>query len=154
MHTYKHTNIQTYKHTNYCIHKFAQIQFMLAWHGALQDCHGRYLLWVKTYRLWLRHEPLPSLALHFGTNSLIWLAIPFKLASHVPLFILSRLLSSPGVSHTGYASDWRALREALNKCIDKIQHNTDLMWASFGSRSPIIPQFHYVFNKLIVGYRS
>jgi len=45
----------------------------------------------------------------------------------VPLFALSRLLSSLWVSHTGTsgsASDWCALQEALHKCIDTIQYNT------------------------------
>ena len=39
----------------------------------------------------------------------------------VPLFVLSRLLSSLCVSRTGSASDWCALQEALYKCIDTIQ---------------------------------
>src|SRR6218665_3312008 len=43
--------------------------------------------------------------------------------SQVPLFVLSRLLSSLWVSHTGSASDWCALQEALYKCIDTIQYN-------------------------------
>src|SRR6218665_3462859 len=38
--------------------------------------------------------------------------------SQVPLFILSRLLSSLWVSRSGSASDWCALQEALYKCID------------------------------------
>src|SRR6218665_874828 len=42
--------------------------------------------------------------------------------SQVPLFVLSRLLSSLWVSRTGSASDWCALQEALYKC--KIQYNT------------------------------
>ena len=37
-------------------------------------------------------------------------------------FVLSRLLSSLGVSRTGSASDWCALQEALYKCIDTIQY--------------------------------
>src|SRR6218665_575984 len=45
--------------------------------------------------------------------------------SQVPLFILSRLLSSLWVSRTGSASDWCALQEALYKCIDTIQYNND-----------------------------
>jgi len=40
----------------------------------------------------------------------------------VPLFALSRLLSSLWDSHTGSASDWCALREVLYKCIDTIQY--------------------------------
>src|SRR6218665_4111624 len=40
----------------------------------------------------------------------------------VPLFVPSRLLSSLWVSHTGIASDWCALQEALYKCIDTIQY--------------------------------
>ena|SRR6218665_2871592 len=43
--------------------------------------------------------------------------------SQVPLFVLSRLLSSLWVSRTGSASDWCALHEALYKCIDTIQYN-------------------------------
>src|SRR6218665_676717 len=43
--------------------------------------------------------------------------------SQVPLFVLSRLLSSLWVSHTASASDWCALQEALYKCIDTIQYN-------------------------------
>ena len=39
------------------------------------------------------------------------------------LFVLSRLLSSLGVSRTGSASDWCALQAALYKCIDTIQYN-------------------------------
>ena len=42
----------------------------------------------------------------------------------VPLFILSRLLSTLWVSRTGSASDWCALQEALYKCIDTMQYNT------------------------------
>jgi len=38
----------------------------------------------------------------------------------MPLFDLSRLLSSLWVSRTGIASDWCALQE----CIDTIQYNT------------------------------
>jgi len=44
-------------------------------------------------------------------------------AAMVPLFILSKLLSSLFVSRTGSASDWCALQEALYKCIDTIQYN-------------------------------
>src|SRR6218665_443107 len=44
--------------------------------------------------------------------------------NQVPLFVLSRLLSSLWVSRTGSASDWCALQEALYKCIDPIQYNT------------------------------
>src|SRR6218665_2607 len=47
--------------------------------------------------------------------------------SQVPLFVLSRLLSSLWVSHTGSASDWCALQEALYKCIDTIQYNTIML---------------------------
>src|SRR6218665_2503460 len=46
-----------------------------------------------------------------------------SLLSQVPLFVLSRLLSSLWVSRTGRASDWCALQEALYKCIDTIQYN-------------------------------
>src|SRR6218665_1875804 len=42
------------------------------------------------------------------------------LVSQVPLFVLSRLLSSLWVSRTGIASDWCALQE----CIDTIQYTT------------------------------
>ena len=42
--------------------------------------------------------------------------------SQLPLFILSRLLSSLWVSRTGSASDWCTLQEALYKCIDTIQY--------------------------------
>src|SRR6218665_3846000 len=45
------------------------------------------------------------------------------LVSQVPLFVLSRLLSSLWVSRTGRASDWCVLQEALYKCIDTIQYN-------------------------------
>ena len=52
----------------------------------------------------------------------------------MPLFVLSRLLSSLWVSRTGSASDWCALQEALYKCIDTIQYNTIITktdsWAS------------------------
>ena len=41
----------------------------------------------------------------------------------MPIFVLSRLLSSLWVSRTGSASDWCALQEALYKCIDTIQYN-------------------------------
>ena len=41
----------------------------------------------------------------------------------MPLFVLSRLLSSLWVSRTGSASDWCALQEALYKCIDTIQYS-------------------------------
>ena len=44
--------------------------------------------------------------------------------SQVPLFVLSRLLSSLWVSRTGSVSDWCALQEALDKCIDTIQYIT------------------------------
>ena len=42
----------------------------------------------------------------------------------VPLFDLSRLLSSLWVSRTGSTLDWFALQEALYKCIDTIQYYT------------------------------
>src|SRR6218665_2948584 len=75
--------------------------------------------------LWLRHEPLQSLALRFGTNSFLIRDPLYQLVSQVPLFVLSRLLSSLWVSRTGSASDWCALEEALYKCIDNtIQYNT------------------------------
>src|SRR6218665_1049137 len=70
-----------------------------------------------------RHEPLQSTALRFGTNSFLLRDPLYKLVSQVPLFILSRLLSSPWVSRTGSTSDWYALQEALHKCIDTIQYN-------------------------------
>ena len=45
----------------------------------------------------------------------------------MPLFVLSRLLSSLGVSRTESASDWCGLQEALYNCIDTtyntIQYN-------------------------------
>src|SRR6218665_3871838 len=44
----------------------------------------------------------------------------------MPLFVLSRLLSSLWVSRTGSASDWCELQEALHKCIDTIQYNTTI----------------------------
>src|SRR6218665_1605929 len=50
------------------------------------------------------------------------------MVSQVPLFVLSRLLSSLWVSRTESASDWCALPEALYKCIyihDTIQFNTN-----------------------------
>src|SRR6218665_952518 len=46
--------------------------------------------------------------------------------SQVPLFVLSRLLSSLWVSRTGSTSDWRALQEVLYKCIDTIQYNKSI----------------------------
>src|SRR6218665_1685656 len=73
--------------------------------------------------LWLRHEPLQSLALRFGTNSFLLLDPIYELVSQVPLFVLSRLLSSIWVSRTGRASGWCALKEALYKCIDTIQYS-------------------------------
>ena len=42
----------------------------------------------------------------------------------MPLFVLSRLLSSLWASRTGSASDWCALQEALYECIDTIQYIT------------------------------
>src|SRR6218665_3799179 len=74
--------------------------------------------------LWLRHEPLQSLALRFGTNSFLLLDLLYYLVSQMPPFVLSRLLSSLWVSRTGSTSDWCALQEALYKCIDTIQYNT------------------------------
>ena len=74
--------------------------------------------------LWLRHEPLQSLAFRFGTNSFLLRHQLYYLVSQVPLFGLSKLLSSLWVSRTGSASDWCALQEALYKCIDTIQYNT------------------------------
>jgi len=44
--------------------------------------------------------------------------------SQVPLFVLTRLLSSLWVSRTESASYWCALQEALYNCIDTIQYNT------------------------------
>ena len=80
---------------------------------------------------WLRHEPLQSLALRFGTNSLLW-HDPFywlvTLASQVPLFVLSKLLSSVWVSRTENSSDFCALQEELCKCIDTIQYNTHTLY--------------------------
>src|SRR6218665_1287478 len=72
--------------------------------------------------LWLRHEPLQSLAHRFGTNSFLLRNPLYYLVSQVPLFVLSRLLSSLWVSRTGIASDWCALQKALYKCIDTIQY--------------------------------
>src|SRR6218665_2470888 len=74
--------------------------------------------------LWLRHEPLQSLALRFRTNSFLLLDPLYQLVSQVPLFVLSRLLSSLWVSRPGSASHWCAFQEALYKCIDTIQYNT------------------------------
>ena len=61
----------------------------------------------------------------------------------MPLFVLSRLLSSLWVSHTGSASDWCAPQEALYKCIDTIQYNNNISWRPddhhpkiWGSRAP------------------
>jgi len=45
--------------------------------------------------------------------------------SQVPLFVLSRLLSSLWVSRTGSASDWFALQEAPYKCTDTIQQTLE-----------------------------
>jgi len=42
----------------------------------------------------------------------------------VPLFGLSRLLSSLWVSRTGRSSYWCAPQEALHKCIDAIHMHT------------------------------
>src|SRR6218665_3781721 len=77
--------------------------------------------------LWLRHEPLQSLALRFGTNSFLPLDPLYYLVSQMLHFVLSRLLSSLWVSRTGSASDWCALQEAIHrckKCINTIQYNT------------------------------
>src|SRR6218665_3645711 len=78
--------------------------------------------------LWFRHKPLQSLTLRFGTNSFLLRDPLYQqlLVSQVPLFVLSRLLSSFWVSRTGSASDWCALQEALYKFIDTIQCN--LTW--------------------------
>ena len=71
---------------------------------------------------WLRHKPLQSLSLRFGTNSFLLCDPLYKLVNLLPLFVLSRLLSSPWVSCTGSASDWCAKQEALYKSIDTIQY--------------------------------
>src|SRR6218665_502333 len=71
--------------------------------------------------LWLRHEPLQSMALRFGTNSFLLLDSLYYQPS--ASFGLSRLPSSLWVSRTGSASDWCALQEALYKCTDTIQYN-------------------------------
>src|SRR6218665_1579010 len=65
-----------------------------------------------------------TLALRFGTNCFLLLDPLYLLVSQVPLFVLSTLLSSLWVSHTGSASDWCALQEALYKCIDTIQYDS------------------------------
>jgi len=60
----------------------------------------------------------------------------------VPLFVLSRLLSSLWVLRTGSASDWYALQEALYKCIDTIQYNTvTVHWKLHIDKQPIICLF-------------
>ena len=75
-------------------------------------------------------EPTPSFyTIHF----INWWA-------KVPLFVLSRLLSSPWVSCTVSASDWCALQEALYTCIDIIQNNTMAM-ASVSECRFCEPQF-------------
>src|SRR6218665_2179667 len=66
----------------------------------------------------------------------------------MPLFSLSRLLSSYWVSRTGSASDWCALQEAQYKCIDTIQYiytlhniyNRGAWWLSgrFGALRPTL----------------
>src|SRR6218665_2195101 len=73
--------------------------------------------------LCLRHWSPQSLALRFGTNSLIRHDPHYELMSQAPPFVLSRLLSSLWVSRTGSASDWCALQGALYKRIDTIQYN-------------------------------
>src|SRR6218665_1643517 len=67
---------------------------------------------ARTYT-WLRHGPSQSLALRFGTNSLLRHNQLYQLVSQVPLFVLSRLLSSLWVCRTGSAFDWCALQEAF-----------------------------------------
>src|SRR6218665_2684430 len=91
-------------------------------------CYAHLTVMISLSRrrglLWLRHEPLQSLALHFGTNSFLLRNPLYQLVSQVPLFVLSRLFSSLWVSRTGSASHWCALQEALYKCIDTIQYKT------------------------------
>src|SRR6218665_3657193 len=84
---------------------------------------GSMQMRIPTNSLWLRHEPLQSLSLRFGTNSFLLLDSLYQLVSEVSLFVLSRLLSSLWVSRAGSAYDWCALQEALYKCIDTIQYN-------------------------------
>jgi len=76
------------------------------------DCCAMISLSRERELLWL------STSLCFATNSLIRHDRPYKLVSQVPLFLLSRRLASLCVSHTGSATDWCALREALCKYID------------------------------------
>src|SRR6218665_307140 len=71
----------------------------------------------------------------------------------MPLFILSRLISSLWVSRTGSASDWCALPEALYKCIDTIQYND----VPLGDRLPalgehLIPVFYLDWSVLAAEY--
>ena len=65
-------------------------------------------------------EPTPSYRLPPTRSTLLT-------GEQSAFFVLSRLLSSLWVSRTGSASDWRALQEALYKCIDTIQYNVLLM---------------------------
>ena len=60
------------------------------------------------------------------------------MVSQVPLFVLTRLLSSLWVSRTGSASDFCALQEALYKCIGTIQYNSTLDYSSFLEGVPLI----------------
>ena len=69
-----------------------------------------HLTWMTSLsrrqrRLWLQHEPLTLLALHLGTNSLLWHAPSYLLVSQVSLFVHSILLTFPWVFRTESASD-------------------------------------------------
>jgi len=57
------------------------------------------------------------ISLHLGTNSLLQHNPPYWQVTQMPLFILLRLLSPLWVFRKGSASDWCALQEVLDKCI-------------------------------------
>ena len=67
----------------------------------------------------------------------------------MPLFVLSRLLSSLWVSRTGSASDWCALQEALYKFIDTIQYNT-----VHGDSTGTITMTIYLFLLLFIAWHQ
>src|SRR6218665_3817247 len=67
------------------------------------------------------------------------------MVSQVPLFVLSRLLSSLWVSRTGSASDWCALQQALYKCIDTIQHNTHTKYTHIHTHTHTHTHTHFPF---------
>jgi len=60
---------------NYCIY-FWYLVFVAYTHTHTY-LHAYITITIPTWLLWLKHLPLPSLALHFGTNSLLWYGPPY-----------------------------------------------------------------------------